>query len=104
MPGSGRWPAVCRMAAGFLDTIFNLTRVIHIYIMVAGGETMAKTYRGSPIITVRLPGSMWQAVKSMASDRGWSSSDLIRWLITREIDNRGYVAADKTIDGQVRIE
>lgn len=62
------------------------------------GERMSK---GRPIITLRLDASTIAALKIAARNHGLTVSDLIRQLITDQLQRDGITATSETLEGQL---
>ena len=76
--------------------------------MVQGGDGVAskpyKTSWGDPVVTVRIPRPVIDALKKMAADEGVAYTAVLRNLVEKELKAKGYVIAEKPIDGQIKIE
>jgi len=62
---------------------------------------VAKTYRGRPIITLRLDAARIAALKMAANKHGLTVSDLIRQLIDEQLTRDGIPATSDPLPGQV---
>ena len=65
---------------------------------------MAKQ-RGNPVYTVRLTRQEITALKTLASNQGVTTSDILRRLLADELKRNGIsLQDDEPIEGQIRLE
>ena len=59
----------------------------------------AKRY-GDPVLTLRMPRAVINALKIEAAKQGCTVSDILRELAEEELTSKGYRFTDETLEGQ----
>ena len=60
-------------------------------------------YRGSPILTLRMPREFIEGLQQLAHDQNTTVSDIVRDLVKGKLDQNHIATTPKPLDGQIRV-